>query len=517
MSAHVPIELPSAERSRQTATSDRKPLWIALGLTAALTALRLVDTVDSDVAWQLWIAQRIHHGATLYRDIIEINPPLWFWMAIPVERIATLFELRIEAVLIVANGAIAALALAATDRLLPDLAPRPRAWFLAYAALTLIAMPWMHVGQREQLALIATLPYCALAAARFDRRRVEPLLAGLVGTGAALAFALKHYFLIVPAVLELWLLASLLRQWRPVRPETAAMIAVGALYLAAIFAFARPFLTDIVPMVRLAYGSTGLVGLGALFRPYLVVGLIILGCVVARRALIGRDLRAPLTSALTLAAFAFTAIYFIQAKGWLYHAIPLLGCASLAFAALMAERPGGHPSLRTLAPVLLSLPLLLALTDERNPALPNADLNRALAGTRAGETIGFLSVETEVPWSVTLQRGFRYPSRNMGYWMVHAVLRNEKAGSPDPRLTELGSHAIRDTISDYLCTPPRRIIVTRPRPDEAGFDILTYFERDPAFARLMTHYKAVSRTTFEVYDLASPLPAPAAGSCRRGT
>src|SRR4051794_28804435 len=82
-----------------------RPLVLALAVTGLLTALRLTGTVDSDVAWQLWIAGRIHAGAHLYRDIVEVNPPLWFWMALPVDRLATLFHLRIESVLIVIIGA----------------------------------------------------------------------------------------------------------------------------------------------------------------------------------------------------------------------------------------------------------------------------------------------------------------------------------------------------------------------------------------------------------------------------
>src|SRR5690348_7664268 len=93
-----------------------RPLWVALALTALTTALRLVDTVDSDVAWQLWIAGRLHAGAHLYRDIIEVNPPLWFWMAIPVERLAALLHLPIVTALILAFGMAVALALWATDR-----------------------------------------------------------------------------------------------------------------------------------------------------------------------------------------------------------------------------------------------------------------------------------------------------------------------------------------------------------------------------------------------------------------
>jgi len=45
------------------------PLGIALLLTLANTLGRLTNTVDSDVAWQLWIAGHIHAGSNLYTDI----------------------------------------------------------------------------------------------------------------------------------------------------------------------------------------------------------------------------------------------------------------------------------------------------------------------------------------------------------------------------------------------------------------------------------------------------------------
>src|SRR5438067_45505 len=152
--------------ARLAAVIASRPLWPALLITILITALRFASTVDSDVAWQLWIAHRMHAGARLYRDIIEVNPPLWFWMALPVDRVATLLHVRAESVLITAIGGIVMLSLAATDSLLGHIAPLRRAMLLAYAALTLAAMPWMHLGQREQIALIGTLPYAALIAAR---------------------------------------------------------------------------------------------------------------------------------------------------------------------------------------------------------------------------------------------------------------------------------------------------------------------------------------------------------------
>src|SRR4051812_16333854 len=98
--------------SRLAGVLSRNPLIAALAAVALMTALRLAGTVDSDVSAQLWIAHQIDGGGRLYRDIIEVNPPLWFWMAVPVDRVASLLNVRAEQVLIPAMGCLAALSIA---------------------------------------------------------------------------------------------------------------------------------------------------------------------------------------------------------------------------------------------------------------------------------------------------------------------------------------------------------------------------------------------------------------------
>lgn len=503
---------PQPPFARAGAFMAARPLWCAIVVTALVTALRLVDTVDSDVAWQLWIAGRIHAGAHLYRDIIEVNPPLWFWMAIPVERIATVLHLPIVSVLIVTIGILVALALAATNCLLDNLAPERRAALLAFAALTLAAMPWTHTGQREQIVLIGVLPYVALVAARAEKRSVPTTLAILIGFGAALGFALKHYFLITPALLELWLLFRLGRAYRLFRPEVIAIAALGAAYAVAILVFAPAWITDILPLLRLAYGATGAPALRYLFGPFALVALVILGlCAIRYRSLTA----APLAAALMVAATGFAAAYFIQSKGWPYHAIPMLGCGSLALAFLLGEAGAIPRRMRLIVPALLALPLFLAADDELHPALPSPDLLGAISGLNRGDTVAFLTTEPALPWSVTLQQGYRYPSRYMGYWMMNAIIRNEYLGSPNPRLTALGRQIVTETVQDYRCAPPRRIIVWRPRPGQDAFDILPFFLRDPQFRELLSHYRVRGRTSLESYDRVSPLPPPGS-RCRSG-
>ena len=491
-----------------------RPLLVALVIIALISVSRLGDTVDSDVAWQLWIAQQVRGGASLYRDIIEVNPPLWFWMALPIDRAAAALHIRPEPVLAAAVGMFAALALAATDRLLRQITPPRRALLLGYAALCLLAMPWVHLGQREQLVLIGTLPYAALIAARRERRHVPPTLAFLIGAGAAVVFALKHYFLIVPLLLELWLLVELRRQWRWRRPETVAMVGVGAAYAAAIAIWASDYLTRIVPLVRLSYGMLRPPSVGYLFGPFALLGLVSLGLVVAHMRPAARA-TAPVATALTVAAIAFAAIYFIQAKGWIYHAIPLLGCASLALLALLTEAwtPMRGPLLAV--PALLALPLWFASQERLHPALPGPDLRDAVSGLHPGDTVGFLSVETAIPWSITLQRGFRYPSRYMGYWMMNAIVANEGRPNSDPRLSALGRQIVADTVADFQCAPPARIVVPRPPAGQPGFDILPYFLRNAEFAAFLGHYRVRSRTGLETYELHTPIRA-VTEHCRHG-
>jgi hypothetical protein len=489
------------------------PFGFALAVTALITAVRLSGTVDSDVSWQLWIAHQINGGARLYRDIVEVNPPLWFWMAVPADGLATTLHVRTEAVSVLFMGLLCAAALAATSQLTKGTRMQ-RTLVLGYAALMLLAMPWMHSGQREQIVLIGTLPYTALIGVRRSGRAVPRALAIGIGTGAALGFVLKPYFLLVPVLLEFWLLVFRGRSWRPFRPETAAMAAAGLLYALAVFLLARDYLTVTLPLVRLAYSVTGAPHFGDLLQPSIVAAMAAMGLAAAQPRLLSSG-EHGLPAALLIAATGFAAVYFIQGKGWIYHAIPLLGCAALSLAAALAQQENRSRLTRLAAPAVLCLPLLLAFAEARAEPAPGADLVHAVDGMRPGDSVGFIATDPALPWSITLQRGLAYPSRYMGFWMMRAVATDEERRAHDPRLSDLGRRVVAETVTDFRCMPPRRIVVARPRPGEDGFDILPFFERDPAFRTLLSHYRPIERTTVELFEIQARYAALPPAICRR--
>src|SRR5437868_11192851 len=138
--ASIPAEPKRRRLAEFVDAAASRPLAVALVVVALVTALRLTGSVDTDVSWQLWIAGRMHAGARLYRDIIEVNPPLWFWMALPVDRVATALHVAVDKVLIVGIGLLAALSLAATSKLSDFGLPR-HALLLSYDHFILTVMP----------------------------------------------------------------------------------------------------------------------------------------------------------------------------------------------------------------------------------------------------------------------------------------------------------------------------------------------------------------------------------------
>lgn len=490
-----------------------RPLLFALAIMAAVVAVRTFGTVGSDVTWQMWIGHQLGGGVRLYRDIIETNPPLWFWMAVPIDWLSALIHVRSDHVLILVIGCFAALSLSATDRILPPMKAPRRALLLGFAALILVAMPWVEFGQREQIALIATLPYAALIAARRNGRSVPMALALLVGIGAGLAFALKHYFLLVPILLELWLLVGLGRKWRPFRRETIGMAIVGAFYAAAFAIWASDYLNVALPLILMAYGVTGAERLLDLFQPAVLVAFATLALLAAH----WWSLRAEaFVAALMIAAIGFAAAYLIQAKGWSYQAVPLVGCAAIALVGALTSEAKLPRVVALAAPALLFLPFWISAQEAMRPDPTAADVDHAVAGLHAGDSVGFIGTDPALGWTTTLQRRFAYPSRYNGFWMMRAIVRNEALGSPDPRLAQLGRRVVSQTVQDFRCLPPKRIVVARPSPEAAqagDFDILTFFLRDPQFVQLLAHYRPVERSSVEVFALVSPLEA--AHDCAR--
>lgn len=281
-----------------------------------------------DIAWLIEASRRWLSGAELYRDIIEVNPPLIFYETVALTGGQLTGTAYIAGVCIV-------MALSALWIL------RLRGGYTALASLAAMTLGGLtDFGQRDHLALIFVLPFL-LGEQAPHRGRIA------LGLWAFLGVGLKPYLLPIPLA-AIAARALLARSWRPLfSAETLALAAACCVYLAAVFLLHQAYFTDIIPLGRFVYFAYG-----ARPKPeLLLLTLILTGLAIytlrSRRLL-------PLAAAMLAALVSF----HLQGRNWTYHFIPAVGLGLLL--AL---------SLRTRAGYALAL-ILCAIQLWRGPHQP---------------------------------------------------------------------------------------------------------------------------------------------------
>ncbi|NRQ16627.1 GtrA family protein [Ensifer sesbaniae] len=460
-------------------------LSVLVAVIATYVLLRNIP-VSHDVVWQMWIARQMLGGASLYKDILELNPPLWFWMALPVEWVALKLTISAKTAIVSAAFGYLTLSIALLASLLRDLAPARRAILLVAAFLAVILIGLPDFAQREHLALIAAIPYTALIARRTDGREPHWALALLIGCFAATGLALKHYFALVPVLLELWLLAKRGRKWRPLRPEVVAMGTAAVLYGIALVTLTPDYLSTIVPILASAYFGYESSWPAVLLNPLVLWWALALGLVSVR----WRH-RSSFTVAALLTAVGFALSYFAQQKGWRYHAIPTTGMLVIALGSVLEFR---RYQVRLLQKVVLvvaasiSLALYAAFGPYRNPN--EGVVAQLLQHVRRGSAVMMVTANPSRIWPMVDNWGYVWPSRHFALWMLTAFSQDlQKRGELSPDLAEMANLVRRQTVIDLTCNPPDVLIVDNlERSKAAGLDPISFLSVDPTFASVFTNY-----------------------------
>jgi hypothetical protein len=469
--------------------------------------------VSHDVIWQLWIARHLNAGVGLYSWIMEVNPPLWYWMAQPIDLLAGATGIHSTDLLVGAMFLIIGTSLALSAALVAEWPTRQRAVLYAGMLLGMLFIGISDFAQREHQALIATIPYGLMMARRVEGKTVAWPLALGVALLATPMIALKHYFVFIPVLLELWLIWHQRRQWRPIRIETVALLVGAVAYGAAVLVFTPEYLTKMVPALRLAYGDLrlGLVRILA-NRMTLPLAFALLYFWRFRRELL------PATQAMLLLTAGFALSYLAQFKGWGYHMDPAVACLLLALCLHLAQRPA-TPRLRwseIFVAVLIPALALLPIATEGPYRNEDADdANALLERAEPGMTAAMLTTKAGHIWPMAELRGLKWPLRYYHFWMLQAVAIRERDGIPlDGALLDYVSRVRLETVEDLTCNPPDILIDDRASVDDEGnFNILAFFMQEPKFAAVMASYQAYGEQgSLTAYERIGELPPPS-GDC----
>ncbi|HEX5387383.1 MAG TPA: hypothetical protein VFW66_11815 [Gemmatimonadales bacterium] len=517
--APEPAVSPPRTLSRQVPAFAARALvaLAALAVAAALVA-EFRGMLNPDAGWFLYCSNAYAHGRRLYVDLLEINPPLAFWLDLPAVGLHAvtgwplITAFRLYVVVVAALSATGAFAL--TRGLFPGGANGERgpARVAFGCALAFVAFPLLGgaFGQREHLALLLALPWLALSARRAARLDCAAWVAAACGACAGLAMAIKpQYFAVWAAVA--WCRSRYLSRGELLRVEDAAVAVVAGVYGLLVLTLTPEYL-EFVQRFGTSYLDFGRHSLGYM----LVLQSSAFACYVAlaawwigRRA--GRD---PLADVLAAAAAGFLAAAVMQHKGWSYHYVPARGCTVLLAAVVLARAPAVRlPSARRLAETLAGLVVatyvLLVGVDLywriRVPFIPyQAAIRRALDRSGPARSLILLSSDPADAFPLVLERGLDYQSPLHHLW----VLTDAYAGgfgssrrvAPRSRaeMSE-GERLVFDRVSAALAAHRPDLLLIESPPLNArrtgypgGFDYVRYFSRVPGAAAMLREYAPVA-------------------------
>ena len=419
--------------------------WIALLCSVPFL---LAIPVPNDSAWQMWLGRQMLHGANLYTDLVEVNPPLWFWMAVPMAWVAEMLALPSRIVLVGFLLLTIALSYGLCMPLIRDWPARKRVAFVLGFLLATIPISLRIFTQREHFVLVATIPYILLCGARDQGQKVSQWLAISIGAVAATGFAIKPFFALVPIALELWLW----RKARRLRPETLCLGGLAAAYIAVVILVERDFVAA-TPVLAAAYPYFTAGHQTGFAIPFLLFTL----------ALVPLSTGSATSQPFSVAALAFLLTFILQSKAWSYQALPAMG--TLALALTLSEI--GKSAVRD-AFGLGILATAVGLNARQYPA----DHTYSFP---SGSAVATLSVSSRPDWPQAEERGYIFPLHTISLWQLPAIEEQVLPATP-----------LQDRIArDLRCNPPLYLVV-----DQEPM-VRKFLSGSSALKSVLSHYRPI--------------------------
>ena len=484
--------------------SRRNRRYATLATVLAALVLILVGTriewrslLSNDVGWLLYVAQQMLRGDILYRDIIEINPPLIVWLNLPIAWLAQITQLpklvllRLAVLCIMLASAALAGMLARHSRTLST----PRTLLLA--VLVLITFPFSYFGQREHLIMAFMLPWFLVAMSRMEGGelpRWAPLLSGVF---LGLALCLKPHYLLA-WLLPLGLVAQTRRSLSIVwKPEQIAAAVTMAGYAGSIPLFAPEYL----PLVR-RLGGAYLQWLPVTAHTMLLGnpgGVAVIGILLVYA--VARTGRSPL-DVMALAVVGFLIGVLLQKRGNDYHYYPAVGSGLL----LLGFSLGGPARTRRVAGVgfgvlagtLFLIACSLAFGPEAEEVRGYREFRQAAGPVDATTSVLSLAPRGGLPFELVNHAGAKWALR-FPFPIVPAMVYARELDRPAPVVyhtlaerTPLEQWFVSVVLDDAERIQPSLLLIhipsTLPGSRDLRLDYVAYFSADPRFRALLTQY-----------------------------
>ena len=479
-------------------------------LWAAILALIMRTTVGTDVGWYLVAARKWLAGGELYTDIVEVNPPLAFYLVVPATWLEDLSGFGSQTAFFTYVAILAALSLALCCRIVLAAGLKPVLAIILALALfdALLIVPFTDFGQREHFMLIFALPYLVMSALFAERNTLSTPERFAIGALAVIGLALKPYFLAMPVMVTVARMAlggSLRQAVRIVLSPENLAIGFGCIFYLLLIWIRHPvYLETVLPMVREIYIG---VGHEYAFWMRLTAALLFLGTPPILFALTRSNNRPDGTMIVLLAAIAgFTVSHLVQGKGWHYHFLPALACIVIA-----ASVYAGLSLTDRTRPLIPALALLTAIyLGVVNPLAKGAwghpEMQLILAAHQdrlEGRKIASWTPRIEISFPLVNVTHAQWASRYAYLWPLSGALQTISA-SDDPQVKK-DARTIIETVrghivDDLIALRPDIILISGAQAESYR----VFLETDPRFDEAFAPFSKVDVIEgIEIWERAS--------------
>jgi len=498
-------------------------LWILAVLAMTLIGQWLQSQVhlNHDVSYFVHFDRWLLQGRPLGSDLFDGNLPMVWALFMPAAVLAQYGLLSEPAAVQVIFWLYFLISTALLTHIVSRFGSADRAgaigWVVAFVVIATLG-PGFSFGQREHASVLFAMPYLAMAVLRLTGGP-PPSTAVLtcVGLLAGIGFALKPYFLAVPALVELTLLARL--GWRSLLTRTESLVLAGTVtaYVAMAGLLLHDYLKFVIDLTLAAYWAYDTSNFNVIVERWLRVaqpaafGILI--------ALITRTWSAQHT-VLLLAGLGYTVCYFVQSKGFVYHAYPVLVC-TVSFLGVCAGQgltrawTGWRTTGRRLHLALVPAVMLLALlpTKQVHDGVVGWYFNYNATWGRTGQlrqaVIDLVNHFAPSPQSYFYAfsthpfPGFPTASYTAAEWsgrsivqpFIPAVARLDevKDASTRSKVIWAAEYQRRMVIEDFERRPPKIVLIERNRVrlgmNGRQFDDIAFYLEDPRFQQIWREYE----------------------------
>jgi hypothetical protein len=461
----APLRSPSA--STTWAGLTPMPLLLIGVVFAIAIGLRQVVPLNTDVSWLIVISERMLDGQRLFRDIIEINPPMAPFAYLPAVALARALGVDPRHVIDAQLLLLAAASLFAVSRILrlsPSLPPLNWGPLAIWAAAVVTVLP-MHVfAQREHMAMLTFLPALAVYAMRSNREPL-PLWAILIaGVGAGITLAFKPFFT-VPAAFCILFAAIRSRSWLTLFALENIIAAVLVITVSvSTYIFYPEYFTVTYPLVRDTYLSWSMPASVIFLNDATLVFAIAMVSVLLARQNRTSD---PLLLVTALAATGFAISFFLQRRGWAYHSYPMVAVALLAMGYALTGAAGSRSRRGEAVSALVLAVAFIVGMQWFYAGVYVGPVRQAVEGLKPHPRILVLSGEAAIGHPLVRDINGVWVSRQENLWIREFVrLTRERTvvdAATDAKLNDYLALERKWLIEDFKKLPPDLILVDNLR------------------------------------------------------